>query len=81
MQATYLKFWYNKEHRRVKVAIGGQYLKLSNVYIKGQGDYSAVKSTICSSKGPELNSQHHTVTHNHLYWDLMLSSDYMCRCR
>jgi hypothetical protein len=35
-----------------------------------------VKSTDCSSRGPEFNSQqpHHMVAHNHLSWDLMPSS-------
>jgi hypothetical protein len=33
-----------------------------------------VKSTDCSSKGPEFNSSNHTVAHNHLQCDLVPSS-------
>ena len=37
----------------------------------GWGDGSLVKSTDCSSRAPQFNSQQPTVTHNHLQWDLM----------
>jgi hypothetical protein len=33
-----------------------------------------VKSTVCSSRGPEFNSQHHMVAPKHLQWDLMPSA-------
>jgi hypothetical protein len=33
-----------------------------------------VKSTDCSSRGPELIPINHIVAHNHLLWDLMRSS-------
>ena len=33
-----------------------------------------VKSTDCSSRGPEFNSHNHMVAYNHLQWDLMPSS-------
>jgi hypothetical protein len=37
-------------------------------------DGSVIKSTGCSSRGPEFNSQQHMVAHNHLQWDPMPSS-------
>jgi hypothetical protein len=33
---------------------------------RGWRDGSVVKSTDCSSRGPELNSHNHMVPHNHL---------------
>ena len=41
--------------------------------IKGWGDGSVVKSTDCSSSGPEFSS-HHLMPHNYLQWGLIPSS-------
>jgi hypothetical protein len=40
----------------------------------GWRDGLAVKSTDCSSRGPEFKSQHHVVAHSQLQWDLVPSS-------